>query len=499
MNNKIDNQDLINQVDPEDIIVNAARTNFTIYSRYINPDLKLQAFHKTYYYILDMFANQLIKKLIVIMPPQHGKSEGSSRNLPSYILGKRPDSKIILVSFSKEIAKNFNYDNQKIITSERYQKVFPGTSLTKQKQSFHNVYRRNSLAFDVIGKKGSFTVGSVRGGVTSLPCDVLIYDDLYKNYEDGNSPIMRAKTWNFYTYACKSRVKDNTQELMVFTRWHKEDVIGELMKREKYVIVKSLEDIKDVHPDTWVVIHFEALKESEPTEIDNREYGEALWPGVHSNDQLLLKRALDSHHFSCLYQGNPISDGGLMYKPFRTYTDKSFYGVYVQTNAYTDFAGKGKDFLCSVIYDVYESQSIDDRGNYMKFILIRDVYCDQSDINVTSEQVPKMWNKNNVEVSRIESNNGGHEFAYIVEPKTIAYIEEFFTPSTRNKEAAIKTYRGLVNRHIIMPEGWQVMWEVFAYILENFLMLFSANERDDPADVLTGIIEKEIVTYYGGL
>ena len=54
----------------------------------------LTPFHLSFYWVLDAFAHGRIKRLIVTMPPQHGKSEGTTRLLPAYMLGLDPDLRI---------------------------------------------------------------------------------------------------------------------------------------------------------------------------------------------------------------------------------------------------------------------------------------------------------------------------------------------------------------------------------------------------------------------
>ena len=78
---------------PGEIVREAARHRLINFARYLKPDLVLEPFHFVYYTLLDMFAHGLIRKMIVQMPPQHGKSEGSSRNLPAFMLGLNPDKK----------------------------------------------------------------------------------------------------------------------------------------------------------------------------------------------------------------------------------------------------------------------------------------------------------------------------------------------------------------------------------------------------------------------
>ena len=66
---------------------------------------------------------------MVFMPPQHGKSELTSRRLPAYILGINPKAKIIGCSYSADLATSFNRDVQRIIDDEKYKDVFQDTYL----------------------------------------------------------------------------------------------------------------------------------------------------------------------------------------------------------------------------------------------------------------------------------------------------------------------------------------------------------------------------------
>ena len=100
---------------PKEVVKAAARIDLLCYARYMKPNLDIQPFHKVYYKILNKFAHGEIKRLIVTMPPQHGKSEGSSRIMPSFVLGNNPDKKIAIGSYSTGFARDFNRDVQKII------------------------------------------------------------------------------------------------------------------------------------------------------------------------------------------------------------------------------------------------------------------------------------------------------------------------------------------------------------------------------------------------
>lgn len=316
------------KADPGELVRAAARKRLINFARYMQPDLVLEPFHVVYYTLLDMFAHGKIRKMIVQQPPQHGKSEGSSRKLPAFMLGLNPDRKICIGSYAATIARDFNRDVQRIIDTPRYRELFPGTYLNGSNVvTMSNTYLRNSDVIEMVGRKGSLRVVGRGGSLTSKTVDVSILDDVYKDYAEGNSPIVRAAAWKWYTTVVRTRLHNDSQELIVFTRWHDDDLIGRIEKSGETIIdVKCWADLEDVTPGAWVRINFEGLKTGEPTEIDPREPGAALWESRHSKQKLEAQKALDPVQFQCLYQGNPGSAEGRLYQPFKTWVEKSDYG-----------------------------------------------------------------------------------------------------------------------------------------------------------------------------
>src|SRR5512132_1879567 len=49
-----------------------------------------------------------LRRLIVSMPPRHGKSETISRYLPAWYLGRHPDRRVMLASYAAELAHDFS-------------------------------------------------------------------------------------------------------------------------------------------------------------------------------------------------------------------------------------------------------------------------------------------------------------------------------------------------------------------------------------------------------
>jgi predicted phage terminase large subunit-like protein len=429
--------------------------------------------------------------------PTHN-SEGSSRKLPAFMLGLNPDKKICIGSYAATIARDFNRDVQRIIDTPSYRELFPGTYLNGSNVvTMANTYLRNSDVIEMVGHKGLLRVVGRGGSLTSKTVDVSILDDVYKDYAEGNSPIVRNAAWKWYTTVVRTRLHNDSQELIVFTRWHDDDLIGRIEKSGETVIeIKSWDDVKNIPAGAWVRINFEGLKTGEPTEIDPREPGAALWDRRHSRAKLEGQRALDPVQFQCLYQGNPGNAEGKLYRnPFRTYVDKSEWGTYVRSGNYTDVADEGDDFTFSACYDVYKSgneawNEQNKRFEPILYALITDMVFTQENTEVTAVTVPEMINRCGTQKAWIESNNGGAGFEKLIRKKIKAISEPFYQGA--NKESRIITNSASVNAQIIMPLGWEERFPKIHEHVTGFLRDFPANEHDDPEDGLTGIYEKEL-------
>lgn len=481
---------------PELFIQEGAKRKLIWFAQYLDPNFKPTKFHKAYYEVLDRFKQRQIRKLIVQAPPQHGKSQGSSRFLPANMLGDFPDLKICICSYAATIAQDFNRDVQRLIDCDEYRAIFPDTTLNGSNVvTVANNYLRNSNVFEIVNHSGSLRVVGRGGSLTSKTVDVMIFDDLYKDAAEANSPQIRQSAWDWYTKVALTRLHNESQQLIVFTRWHPDDIIGKIIESEPVIFAKTWADLENVPNDTWVLVNFEAIKTDEPTEIDDREPGMALWPERHSVERLLAQKKIDPVGFECLYQGNPGSAEGKLYQPFKTWVEKSDWGTYIRSGCYVDVADEGDDNLFAASYDIYKSDNQifnehTKRFEPLLFALLTDIIYTDEPTDVTTVTVPRLINANNVQRAWIESNNGGSQFEKTVKKKVRAMTFPFYQGA--NKESRIVTNAPFVNQHIIMPFGWETRYPKFYEHIIGFLRKFDANAHDDDADGLTGIYEKEI-------
>lgn len=282
---------------------NKARSSLLHFSSYT-----MEAYQPYWYHelISDMVQKMIfgtLRRLIISLPPRHGKSELISRRLPAYLLGHDPDASIITASYSGDLAGRMNRDVQRIIMDEKYRVIFPNTQLNDSNvRTISGGYLRNSDLFEVVNYKGVYRSAGVGGGITGMGGKWLIVDDPVKNREEADSATYRNATWNWYTSTFATRQEADARILIIMTRWHSDDLVGRLLK---------LADTEE-GADQWEVINLPAIATATPACIyDKRKEGEALWPEKYDIAKLNQMRAtIGDYQFSALYQQTPRSGGG---------------------------------------------------------------------------------------------------------------------------------------------------------------------------------------------
>jgi hypothetical protein len=290
-----------------------ARRNFKSFIQVTKADYKFNWHHIALADKLDRFAKGEIKKLMVFMPPQHGKSELTTRRFPAYALGLDPNKKIAICSYSATIASNFNRDIQRIVDDPIYEKIFPDTSLNENSaiNPSKNTFLRNSETFEIIGHTGFVKTVGVGGSLTGTPVDIGIIDDPFKDRQEAMSGTIREKVWNWFTDVFETRLHNDSQQLVIMTRWDEDDLAGRILKRDK----------------DWEVIRFPAIKKRESPD-DPREIGEVLWPEKHSLERIQRVEDTTPVTFNSLYQQEPSAPKDLLIFP--EWTEIDFMPDYTQ-------------------------------------------------------------------------------------------------------------------------------------------------------------------------
>ena len=450
---------------------------FDRFARQMFPFLTVGRFHAAYYRVLEAFARGKIRRLIVTIPPQHGKSLGATTLLPAYMLGLDPELKIAIASYSASLANRFNRRVQRLIDSQAYAALFPET--TVKRAGARSEYVRTADCAEIVGHQGEVMSVGREGSLTGNRVDVLILDDLYKDAMEANSPVVRENCWEWYTSVARTRLHNASRELIVFTRWHEEDLIGLLKQKEQVVPLERWAQLEETERDRWLHLNFEALRTAPPTEIDGRAIGEPLWGERHDVRLLRQRMQLDPLRFECMYQGRPSAAQGLLYGRFAEYG--ALPDGIVRYANYTDTADTGDDYLCSVCY------AVDRAGR----IYVTDVVYSREPMEVTEQLVAAMIAAQPACDVLMESNNGGRGFARAVGRLCPHHRIAWFCQH-ENKEARILSNASAVWRNVVMPVDWTIRWPDFAHHLMTYRRLFRANRWHDAPDVLTGIVEREL-------
>ena len=234
------------------------------------------------------------KRVMISMPPRHGKSLKVSQIFPCWVLGKRPKTQIIQTGYSHDISLEQSRHARDLFVSEPCREVFPHVFYTPQRASQNRIPVEKQAAHEWGTMQGGryYSVG-VGGGLTGRGADIALIDDPVKNREEAESPTIREKIWNWYRSTFYTRLSPTGVIILVMTRWHPDDLAGRLLKEMRE------------GGEKWDVVVLEAI---------NNEH-QALWPERWPLEKLEeIQRAIGRREFEALYQQSPTLQGGNIFE-----------------------------------------------------------------------------------------------------------------------------------------------------------------------------------------
>ncbi len=284
------------------------RTNFLDFVKYSMPDpddpddisqsmFKDAKHHRALAKVLEKVEKGHIPRLIVSMPPRHGKSELISRRFVPWIQGKDPYRNVIFATYNEDFAKDFGADVRNIMTLPQYKHVFPNFGLRKGGASKSRIQTSSGGMSVFVGRGGSITG---RGG------DFVILDDPIKDSIEANSPTLREQLWQWFTQVLMTRLMTASASIVIVqTRWHEDDLVGRLTD-------PTNPHFSEEEASKWKIINLPALAEDD--DPLGRKNGELLWPDRFDMEFMEAQRRLDPRGFSALYQGKPTPEDGDLFQ-----------------------------------------------------------------------------------------------------------------------------------------------------------------------------------------
>lgn len=451
-------------VDREAIIRGAktelARREFFFYCHLKAPDF----YKEERKYLIDLcnefqdFIQSDDEVMIVNEPPRHGKSRTAGL-LVEWVLGNDQTQKIMTGSYNETLSTMFSKNVRNDIMEEKadesrivFSDIFPGVSI-KRGDGAMNLW-------SLEGGYNNYLATSPTGTATGFGASLLIIDDLIKNAEEANNELTKEKHWSWFTDTMLSRLEEGGKIIIIMTRWASDDLAGRALAHFKEAGAKLRH------------ISMKALQED----------GTMLCPEVLSYKSYQAKiRAMGADIASANYQQEPIDLKGRLYTSFKTYSGQ--LPQFKEIRNYTDTADTGEDYLCSINYGV----------TFANEAYVLDVLYTKEPMEVTEPATAKMLLAGNVNVARIESNNGGRGFARSVERilKEVLgsnhTVVRWFTQS-KNKQARIYSHSAWVMEHIYFPEDWRNRWPEYYDSMIKY-QREGKNKHDDAQDATTGVAE----------
>lgn len=219
-----------------------------------------------------------IKRLVITMPPRHGKSELASIRFPAWYLGRNPDKRVILASYADSLALTFGRQIRNLAREDEFGGVFPDVALASDSTSADH--------WNIAGRRGGLIAAGVGSGITGHGADLLIIDDPVKDASEADSPTVRENKWEWYTRTAYTRLQPGGAIVLIGTRWHVDDLIGRALAQDT---------------EQWHVLHLPAVDAA----------GRALWAERYPVDELhKIRDAIGLRAWESLYQGRPVTESG---------------------------------------------------------------------------------------------------------------------------------------------------------------------------------------------
>lgn len=312
---------------PEDF----AFSRLISYAAYQWPGYRDAPHHRLIARHLEAVERGEIKRLMITMPPRHGKSMLASEFFPAWYLGRNPDHYVVTATYAQELADDFGRKVKNQIEDDAFQAIFPGVGLADDSKSAKRFHIEGSLGGyeHSLSQRGAFYAVGVGGPLTGRGAHLLLIDDPVKNREDAESEIIRKKTKDWYTSTAYTRLMPGGRVVVIQTRWHEDDLSGWLLQDHKH--------------EGWVVLDLPAISDD----------GKALWPEQYDVDALeKIKLTIGPRDWSALYQQRPAPEEGDFFKsewlrPYEQAPAKSSLTIYGSS----DYAvtADGGDFTVHVI------------------------------------------------------------------------------------------------------------------------------------------------------
>jgi predicted phage terminase large subunit-like protein len=403
--------------------------------------------------LLDVAAGKC-KRLMVFLPPRHGKSEFISKYFAAWYLGTFPDRRVILTSYEADFAAQWGRRARELI--EEFGKlsfvetvgVMPDSSAASR--------------WDIKGRVGGMVTAGVGGPITGKGGHLIIIDDPVKNAEQASSTTYREKAWEWYQSTLYTRLEPNGAIILIMTRWNQGDLAGRI-----------LQDMQN-GGERWDIINLPAIAEDD--DQIGRSPGTPLWPDRFGVPELEnIKRTVGSYYWTALYQQRPTpQEGGMFKRQWFPIIDAAPHGLVSRVRRWDLAASQQKgDYTAGLLmgkkegrFYVLDLQHVRESPAGVESLVKQTAQVDGHDVEIRMEREPGSSGLNTIDyyARRVLE---GYNFKGI--------------PSTGPKEVRAQPVSAAAEAgNVILVRG---SWNA-AFLDE--VTLFPNGDHDDIVDVLSG-------------
>ena len=251
-----------------------ARQALIPYTIAFRPDYRPAKLHRDIADALERVERGECKRLMMFVPPRHGKSMLTSEHFPAWCLGRRPNRFIVCATYGQELADDFGRKVRGQMLDPLYTQTFPECSVDPDSASVSRINTQQN---------GSYFAVGIGGALTGRGADILVVDDPHKDRLDADSIVMRKRARDWFQAVAYTRLMPTGAIVLMQTRWHEDDLAGWLLRE---------------HADEgWEILSVPA----EPPP----------WPEWFPTERLdRTKRMIGPRDWSALYMQSPVPGGG---------------------------------------------------------------------------------------------------------------------------------------------------------------------------------------------
>ncbi len=422
-----------------------AKRDLVAFTQYTFPRYRAARHHRLIAAQLERILTGEIDRLMLLVPPRHGKSELASRRFPAFYLGRYPERQFLSISATADLAADYGRDVRNLISGQEYASLFE----TMLAPDSHAKGKWHTSAGGLY-----YSVG-IGGAILGRGAHVMLIDDPFASMEEALSEITRKNVWDWYTGTAYNRLMSGGAIVVINHRMHEDDLAGRLLAQQA------------AGGDRWEVVELPAIDAD----------GTALWPDAYAIEALeRIRLNTQARFWSALYQQQPIPDTCDYFKadwlkPYDKAPDRntltiygaSDYAVTADDGDYTVHLVVGVDPENRIyLLDLWRQQAASDRWI--------EAFCD-----LVLEWKPMGWAE---EQGQIKAGLG--PFLNRRQQERRAYVSREAFPTRGDKAVraqSIRNFMALEGLYVPIHAPWYA-----AFRAE--LLSFPAGKHDDQVDAL---------------